>query len=62
MGVYGDMEKREFITVSEWMAHGNIMQYIKRNAVNRLDLVCGSVLSPVLPLRCKNSCTEQLRA
>ena len=62
VGVYGDMEKREFTTVSEWMTHGHIIEYIKKNAVNRLKLVCGSVLSPLLPLRCNNSCTGQLRA
>ena len=39
VGVQGDMEKGQFVTVSEWMAHGNIMQYIKNNSVNRLELV-----------------------
>jgi serine/threonine protein kinase len=38
-GVQGDMEKGQFITVSEWMAHGNIIEYIKNNHVNRLELV-----------------------
>jgi len=33
------MNKGEFITVSEWMAHGNIMEYIRKNHVNRLELV-----------------------
>ena len=33
------MEKGQFVTVSEWMAHGNVMQYIKNNSVNRLELV-----------------------
>ena len=33
------MEKGQFITVSEWMANGNIMEYIKHNHVNRLELV-----------------------
>jgi len=41
IGVQGDMEKGQFINVSEWMAHGNIMQYIKNNSVNRLELVRG---------------------
>ena len=41
VGVQGDMEKGQFTTVSEWMAHGNIMEYIKNNHVNRLELVCG---------------------
>jgi hypothetical protein len=40
-GVHGDMGKGEFITVSEWMVHGNIMQYIGNNHVNRLELVRG---------------------
>ena len=31
--------KRQLTTVSEWMAHGNIMEYIRKNRVNRLDLV-----------------------
>lgn len=35
----GDMEKSQFITVSEWMQHGSIMQYIEKNYVNRLELV-----------------------
>ena len=38
-GVCGDMEKGQFIIVSEWMAHGNIMEYINRNHANRLKLV-----------------------
>ena len=33
------MEKAQFITVSEWMVHGNIMEYTKINPVNRLELV-----------------------
>jgi len=35
------MDKGQFITVSEWMVHGNILQYIKVNSVNRLELVRG---------------------
>ena len=38
-GIQGDMEKGQFITVSEWMAHGNIMEFIGKNHVNRLELV-----------------------
>jgi serine/threonine protein kinase len=38
-GVQGDMKKGQFSTVSEWMAHGNIMEYTRNNHVNRLDLV-----------------------
>ena len=47
-GVWGDMEKGQFVTVSEWMEHGNIMQYIGKTHVNRLELVCGFI-SPQLP-------------
>ena len=39
VGVQGDMGKGQFVTVSEWMAHGNIMGYIKKNRTNRLELV-----------------------
>ncbi|KAF9789222.1 kinase-like domain-containing protein [Thelephora terrestris] len=41
-GVYGDMEKGQFITISELMIHGNIMEYIERNHVNRLELLHGA--------------------
>jgi serine/threonine-protein kinase TNNI3K len=41
VGVQGDMEKGQFTTVSEWMVHGNIMEYINNNHVNRLELVRG---------------------
>ena len=40
-GVYGDMTKGEFVTVSEWMKHGNVMEYVKHNHTNRLELVRG---------------------
>ena len=40
-GVYGDMGKGQFIIISEWMSNGNIMEYIKNNHVNKLELVCG---------------------
>ena len=33
------MGKGQFVTVSEWMAHGNIVEFIKKNYVNRLELV-----------------------
>ena len=39
VGVVGDMEKYQFATVSEWMEHGNIMEYIRKNDTNRLELV-----------------------
>ena len=41
VGVWGDMGKGQFVTVSEWMEHGNIIQYIGKNHVNRLELVRG---------------------
>ena len=39
VGVLGDMEQYQFATVSEWMVHGNIMEYIRKNDTNRLELV-----------------------
>ena len=39
VGVQGDMEKGPFVTVSEWMVRGDIMQYIRNGHVNRLELV-----------------------
>jgi len=39
MGVVGDMGQYQLTTVSEWMMHGNIMEYIRKNATNRLELV-----------------------
>jgi len=39
LGVKEDVEKREFITVSEWMEHGTIMDYIEHKHANRLQLV-----------------------
>ncbi|KAF9641863.1 kinase-like protein, partial [Thelephora ganbajun] len=41
-GVWGDMEKGQFVTVSEWMTHGNIMEYIRNNHANRLELLYGA--------------------
>ena len=38
-GVQADVGKELFTTVSEWMEHGNIMAYIKKNHANRLELV-----------------------
>jgi hypothetical protein len=38
-GIQGDMEKGQFSVVSEWRTHGNIMEYIKNNHANRLELV-----------------------
>lgn len=44
VGVYGDLEKDQFITVSGWMEHGNIVDYIKKNHANRLELVRDLIL------------------
>jgi len=35
------MNKGQLITISEWMTRGNIMEFIKENHVNRLELVRG---------------------
>ena len=62
VGVQGDMNKGQFITVSEWMAHGNVMQYIKENHVNRLELVCGFAAPPISSLKWgENSYMERPR-
>jgi len=39
VGAQEDVKKKEFTTVSEWMEHGTIMDYIKKNSTNRLELV-----------------------
>lgn len=39
VGVQGDMPKGRFVAISEWMKNGNIMEYIRKNPVNRLELV-----------------------
>jgi len=39
VGVQEDKEKRQLVTVSERMVHGNVMQYISTNHANRLELV-----------------------
>ena len=39
VGVQGDMEAGLFTTVSKWMEHGSIMDYIETNHANRLELV-----------------------
>ena len=39
------MGKGQFATVSGWMLNGNIMEYIKNNRVNKLDLVRGFAIS-----------------
>lgn len=49
-GVLGDTEKGQFVTVAELMAHGNIMEYIRENRANRLELVRDFTLPPLSPL------------
>ena len=53
VGVRGDIDQGQFITVSEWMTHGNIMEYIKKHRVNRLALVCDftSLVTPFTKIR-----------
>jgi len=57
MGVYGDIDKGQFTAVSEWMANGNIMEYIKKNHVNRLELVSDFASVPLHQLKRDDSCT-----
>jgi len=45
VGVQEDVNERQFSTVLEWMPRGNIMEYIKNNHANRLELVRG-ITSP----------------
>jgi len=42
VGVQEDAEKRQFVTVSKWMVHGNVMEYIGKNSANRLELLHGA--------------------
>ena len=62
VGVQEDMKKMELITVSEWMMHGTIMDYIGNNYTNRLELVCGFTFPALPSLKCDNSCMGQPRA
>jgi len=39
VGVPDTLEDGRFSTVSEWMANGNIMEYVRDNAGNHLKLV-----------------------
>ena len=60
-GVYGDMRKGQFVTVSEWMSNGNIMEYIEKNHTNRLELVRDFISPPSQSLKCGDSCMGQPR-
>ena len=57
VGVQGDMDKGQFITVSEWMAHGNVMEYTGKKHVNRLELVRRFTVPPIPSLKMRQ---EQL--
>ena len=39
IGAREDTRERQFVTVSEWMVHGTIMEYIENHPSNRLELV-----------------------
>ena len=39
LGAQEDAEISQFVTVSEWMKHGSIMEYIEIHPANRLELV-----------------------
>ena len=57
VGVQGDMDKGQFMAVSEWMVHGNIMEYIGKNHVNRLELVRDfKILTAAFIKKAANSC------
>ena len=45
------MDKGQFITVSEWIADGDVMEYIGKNPVNRLELVHGFTVSVTSPTK-----------
>ena len=49
-GVQGNMREGRFVAISEWMKNGNIMEYIRSNHVNRLELVRYLVLLPLAVL------------
>ena len=49
VGVQEDAKTGQIVTVSEWMEHGTVMQYIESHHANRLELVRGLTL-PSLPL------------
>ena len=44
MGV--TMNDKQYVTVTEWMSNGNIVQYLKRNNADRLQLVFISYQTP----------------
>jgi len=46
VGVQVDMAECQLATVSKWMGHGNIMQFARKNRVNKLELVRDLTSSP----------------
>ncbi|KAF9789239.1 kinase-like domain-containing protein [Thelephora terrestris] len=42
VGVLEGVAEGRFVTVSEWMPRGNIIEYTRRNATNRLELLRGA--------------------
>lgn len=62
IGVQGDMSRGPFITVSEWMTHGNIMEYIENHSVNRLELVRALHVPHFCVADFGKSCTGQQKA
>ena len=61
VGVQGDMDKGQFTAVSDWMGHGNVVEYTRENHVNRLELVCGFTVSATSLTKWPNSCMERLK-
>ena len=55
IGVPDIFEDGKFSVVSEWMANGNIMEYVGRNSGNHLKLVCYNRIFP-----CRSLNTFQL--
>ena len=53
------MGKRQFVTVSEWMVHGTIMDYIENYHSNRLRLVRDLAIPPLPPLNRGDSYTRR---
>ena len=50
VGILGGIGEDQFATVSEWMVHGTIMEYIGRHATDRLELVGISMFDCGCPL------------
>ena len=57
-----DVKERLLITVSEWMVHGNIMEYIANNETSRLGLVRCVVSPRILSLKTAIAAWGSLRS